>query len=211
MFQQIVLWLFNSSSLCILFVVSGETTEVLPVELSSDSSDSDGSGNEDEQAVLPVTVPVSLPRKKDPNHPFDVFNIRTRTWSQQSTSGSDLDIPSIGNGSNLTYHPDTFSMYLYAGWNEGNFDSEVYRVNIESWKWSKLSPATEMKPTPRYHTAMVLHGNKLCHFGGVGPPITPDQDEGAVYIMYEAHGRRYPFGWNNEYYEFDVHTSKLHT
>jgi len=88
----------------------------------------------------------------------------------------------------------------------------VLRVSVNDWVWKKLEQeAKSIKPSPRYLTAVVQHGDKLCMFGGVGPEIVRGQDDGASYFTYIAHGKTYTFGWNNEYYEFDVNTSEHYT
>ena len=188
-----------------LYFWGGQTADTVTLSNSdSDDSDEEEGGGE----ATSVTVPVNLPRP--PDYPFDVLDIPTRTWTRQPTKGfKEGDIPAVGLGSTLTYHPGTRSMYLCAGWNDGNFDSEVYKVSIDNWMWKKLKQATSVKPSPRYLTAVVLHGDRLCMFGGVGPEIVHDQDLGAQYFTYIAHGKTYTFGWNNEYYEFDVNTSEF--
>ena len=188
-----------------LYFWGGQTADTITLKDSdSDDSDEEEGGGE----ATSVTVPVNLPRP--PDHPFDVLDIPTRTWTRQPTKGfKEEDIPAVGLGSTLTYHPGTHSMYLCAGWNDGNFDSEVYKVSIDNWMWKKLKQATSVKPSPRYLTAVVLHGDRLCMFGGVGPEIVRGQDPGAQYFPYIAHGKTYTFGWNNEYYEFDVNTSEF--
>ena len=134
-------------------------------------------------------------------------------WSRQSTTGIEDDsIPAVGNGSTLTYHCGTNSLYLYGGWNDEQFSSDMYRVcadDSEVWEWEKVKLTSPMQPSPRYLTAVLLHGDKICNFAGVGKPIIEGQDEGAEFIYYEAHGRRYSFGWNNEYYEYDISSCKL--
>ena len=114
-------------------------------------------------------------------------------------------------------------MYLYGGWNEQKFSSDVYCISMEldTWKWKLIVPEGHMKPSPRYLTGVIIHGDKLCNFGGVGPDIVKfrdpndptkvirSQDEGAEYQHYKDKGVDYDFGWNNEYYEFDLKESKV--
>ena len=170
---------------------------------------------EDEQEVFKVII--TLPRSKDRNHPLDVFDLTSLTWSTQTTFGElEKEVPDLGIGSTLSYHKGTHSMYLYGGWNNEKFSSDVYRVSMETWKWEKIAiPDGDIKPTPRYLTGVVIHGDKLCNFGGVGPDIVKikgekypgdvrNQDVGAEYHK----SVEYPFGWNNEYCEFDVIESK---
>ena len=193
-----------------LYFWGGETEDTLSLS-DSDDDDSDDSEEEEgeEERMKSISVPVNLPRP--PDYSFDVLDIPTRMWTRQPTKGlKDGDIPALGIGSTLTYHPGTHSLYLYAGWNESNFDSEIYKVAIDEWIWKKLKQATSVKPSPRYLTAVVLHGDRLCMFGGVGPEIVRNQDPGAQYFNYIAHGKTYTFGWNNEYYEFDINTGEFY-
>ena len=185
----------------------GETEDPI---LSSSESEDDSDSQED--GGMQLTKAVSLPRQTDPQHPFDVFDVKKHVWTRQSTTGlngEEINIPGVGNGSTLTYHPGTNSLYLYGGWNEERFTSEVYKIGANDWIWEKMKLTSLIQPSPRYLTAVVPHGDKICNFAGVGPPIVPGQDEGARFIYYEAHGRRYSFGWNNEYYEFDVISRKF--
>ena len=76
------------------------------------------------------------------------------------------------------------------------------------WEWEKIAiPKDEINPSPRFRTDMLVYGNKLCHFGGVGPEIVRNQDKGATFDFFA--NKKY--GWNNEYYEFDVIKSKLNS
>ena len=197
-----------------LYFWGGETEDTVTLSNSDDDDDDDNDDSEEEEGeeerMKSISVPVNLPRP--PDHPFDVLDIHTLMWTRQPTKGlKHGDVPAVGIGSTLTYHPGTHSLYLYAGWNDGNFDSEVYKVAIDEWMWKKLKQVTSVKPSPRYLTAVVLHGDRLCMFGGVGPEIVRDQDPGAQYFNYIAHGKTYTFGWNNEYYEFDVNTSEFNS
>ena len=170
---------------------------------SMDESDDEDSDGVDQDLVIETVV--TLPRPYDPLHPFDVFDMSMGGWSRQSTHG---EVPSLGLGSSLVAHPESHSLYLYGGWNDSQFSSEVYRVSTETWKWEIVKPATGVKPSPRYLTGVLVHGDRLCMFGGVGPDIVSGQDPGATYVAYEANGIVYPYGWNNEYYEFELKSGK---
>ena len=187
-----------------LYVWGGETVDkVRPYENTSDDSDDE----EDEGDEVEVDVKTTLPRPNDENHPFDVLDMNTLTWSRQRTGG---DAPSLGLGSVLCIHPESRSFYLCTGWNDCNFDSDVYRVSAEDdWNWEVVQPATDVKPSPRYITGICLHGNRLIMFGGVGPGIRLEQDPGSRYIPYTESGRDMGFGWNNHYYEFDINSSEF--
>ena len=70
----------------------------------------------------------------------------------------------------------------------------------------QVQPATMVKPSQRYLTGVVVHMDRLCMFGGTGPDIVRDQDPGATYRPKEENGVVREFGWNNEYYEFNITT-----
>ena len=189
-----------------LYVWGGETADkVCPYENISDDSDDDDddASGEESDADLVIERVTILPRLNHPNHPFDVFDMKTRSWTRQSTGG---DPPLLGLGSSLNVHPESRSFYLCTGWNDGWFDSDVYRISVDSWNWERVEPVTDVKPSPRYSAGMFIHENRLCMFGGVGPEIKKDQDSGAKYIEYPQESLE--FGLNNEYYEFNIGSSK---
>ena len=171
---------------------------------------SDDEDEEEEEEEDPIYKVVTLPRPADERHPFDVFDLMSMTWSIENTHGAtEEDIPDLGIGSTLSYHRDTHSLYLYGGWNKTNFCSDVYCISMDSWSWEKVAVLEgEIKPSPRYLTGVLVHEDKLCNFGGVGRSIVEDQDVGSRYHGYIDKGVVYKYGWNNEYYEFDVITSK---
>lgn len=68
--------------------------------------------------------------------------------------------------------------------------------------------------TSRYLTGVLLHESRLCVLGGVGTDIVKTaegqpQDLGAHYAVAYTQGQG--FGWNNEYYEFDIEYGKTQT
>ena len=196
-----------------LYIWGGNTTDkrypYAELQLSSDSDSDDGDDDNGAPSIDPnlvIETAVTLPRPNDPDHPFDVLDLSTRQWSKQPTYG---DFPSLGLGSSLIAYPPMHSLYLYSGWKDGEFDSEVYKIIVDEWKWEILKPATGVKPSPRYLTGVLVHGNHMSMFGGVGKDIVPDQDPGAKYVAYVNNGVERDYGWNNEYYEFDFYSGKM--
>lgn len=195
-----------------LYIWGGETTrrETLLDLIGA----ADGEGEEEEGLSDPYDVVVTLPCPDDndgehPLMPFDVFDFQTHLWSRQPTSGE--VIPSVGLGSSLVVHLPSRSFVLHGGWNGGSFDSEVYRVSADTWRWVLMEPSTPVKPTPRYLTGVVVHRDRLCVFGGVSPDIKSDpHDPGAEYVEYvdPKSGDGLGFGWNNEYFEFEFSSSE---
>ena len=173
------------------------------VTKSVEVSDSDSESEDSTPKVVQVTKtePVFLPRKGSPK--FDVCDLTTRTWTRQLTLG---DIPDLGNGSTLTYHPGTHAMYLFAGLINRIFSSQIYKISVATWVWEKITLASSDEPSPRYLTGVVLHNDRLCVFAGVSPPpdLSKTFDVGSSYHAYEVNGHRHNFGWNNEYFEFII-------
>ena len=133
------------------------------------------------------------------HHAFDVWDFSTQTWSHQLTGG---DVPDLGLGSSLINYDQ--SLYLYGGKREVSFAGDIYKLSLDNFKWEKIIvlPAT-IKPSPRYTMGFILHNNKLCMFGGVGPNIVENQDLGAEWVKADDG----VYGWNNEYYEFNLKDS----
>lgn len=143
------------------------------------------------------------------SHPFDVFDFTTKMWSHQPTSG---DVPELGIGSSLIAYCGWF--YLYGGlteYEENVFAGDIYKVSMDTFQWKIIAipPAckTTIKPSPRYTAGIILHDDRLCMFGGVGPKIVEDQDPGAEWVK-AVNRDKGAFGWNNEYYEFDLKAGK---
>ena len=151
----------------------------------------------------PLRIARDLPREFDDDHPFDVFSFDTRRWSRQGTTG---DIPNNGLGSVLEYDQERHMLYLFGGWKKQLFDSELYAISLDDFRW-KILPTTDCKPSPRYIAATVLHRNRLCVFGGVGPDTNRGgrkQDPGADDWVLAPIAPNTSYGWNNEYFEYDL-------
>ena len=185
-----------------LYVWGGQTVDKLDLGLELE---------EGEEAWEDMDIIEDLPRSHDPDHPFDVLDLSRVVWSRQPTeptSGEDNEIPALGLGSSLVLEPESECFLLFSGYNDLKFDAEVYRIFPGDWKWKIIKPATEMKPTPRYLTGVIVHHNRLCIFGGVSSNIRPGQDQCAHYVAKMENGIALDYGWNNEYYELDLQTSE---
>ena len=141
-------------------------------------------------------VDETLPNTDD--HFIDVYDILNYTWDRCSTSG---DVPDLGNGSTLVAH--NHYLYLFGGWNEGDFSSDMYRFDTHANSWERIQLSDDKLPSPRYLTAAVLYCDKIYYFGGVGGPVASIQ-HGANYIEFQQHDHSYGFGWNNEMFAFDT-------
>lgn len=139
---------------------------------------------------------------------MDVYDIASSHWERHATRG---DVPDFGNGSTMVSYGD--HLYLFGGWNEGDFTSEVYQINVTTFVWKHLEitqSANVVKPGPRYLTEAVLYNGKMWIFGGVGPPPTTENpiQRGAKYIGFVQYDHDYGFGWNNEMFYFDLDRRK---
>lgn len=183
---------------------------------SSDEEDSEEDGDSDEEQLDPdysIKTVVTLPRPKDPDHPFDVLDLATRTWYRQPTSG---DYPTLGLGSSLNVHHPSRTIILFSGFDELQFDAEVYKVSPDTdWVWKKVEVMSEIKPSPRYLTGVVIYKDRMCIFGGVGKPIrrigVPPtlQDPGGKERIYVEDGEARDYGWTSEYLEFLIKSGEV--
>ena len=131
-----------------------------------------------------------------------MFHFDTRTWTRQATTGS---YPDNGLGSILEYDKEREQLCLFGGWKGQLFDSELYVVSLNDFYWKVLQPSTDCKPSPRYNVASVLHKNKLCVFGGVGPNTNlNDRREDPFADKWVPSPDNNSYGWNNEYFHFDL-------
>ena len=159
---------------------------------------------EDEDYDEVVRTPIDLPRDDDEDKVIDVYDVKNRVWWQHPTRG---DVPRVGLGSKLCVVEA--KLYLYGGWNDYNFNSDLFRLDLSSFIWEKVSPKSNIKPTPVYLTSAVVYKNSICTFGGVGLPVSEEKlkehkNNGLEYHPYSNHP--HPWGRNNEYHEFDVET-----
>ena len=170
----------------LMFVWGGQSSRKV------DDEDSDA---EDEDII----IPIDLPLEEDDNNVIDVFDIDAKLWWHYPTTG---DVPRLGLGSSLCIEGD--HIYLYGGWNNYRFSSELYRLSLSTFEWSSIVPKTDVKPTPVYLTTALAYCNRICTFGGVGFRVSKEKqkENGADYDEYAPDPN--PWGWNNEYHEYDI-------
>ena len=151
----------------------------------------------------PYPVDESLPNTDD--NFIDVYDIHNKVWHQYATSG---DAPDLGNGSTMVAYGH--DLYLFGGWNEGDFSSDLYKFDTNTNTWELIDLADDqVKPSPRYLTDAVLYNHQICIYGGVGPPIDRSAiQQGAEYFGFQQHNHDYGFGWNNEIFLYDIEKSK---
>lgn len=150
-----------------------------------------------ERGMYPVEI--TLPSTED--NFFDVYDLHKNQWQRLSSDG---DVPDVGNGSTMVGY--RHFLYLFGGWNEGDFSSDLYCFDTHTSTWKLVELSSDCKPSPRYLTDAVVYGSNICVVGGVGRPTT--QPPPAQYIEFVQYDHHYGFGWNNDMYLFDVNKSK---
>ena len=158
---------------------------------------------EDEDYGENLRTYFDLPRDGE-DAVIDMYDVKNRVWWHHPTRG---DVPRVGLGSKLCVVEA--KLYLYGGWNDYNFNSDLFRLDLSSFIWEKVSPKSNIKPTPVYLTSAVVYKNSICTFGGVGLKVSEEKlkenkNNGLEYHHYSNHP--HPWGRNNEYHEFDVET-----
>ena len=129
---------------------------------------------------------------------IDVYDVHDKLWYQYSTKG---DVPPPDYGAAMCSH-DSDYLYLFGGYNEFNFSSDLRRLHLSTMVWEKMEPTSPVLPTPVYRTSLVPYRDRLVAFGGVGMQVPNDKlrEAGAEYIACQELPQNY--GHNNEYHEF---------
>ena len=184
-----------------MYLWGGQTSrKTTPAEeYGVDSDDSDGEADSEV-----IVVPVNLPKEDDPNSVIDVYDIGDKLWWHCPTHG---DVPRMGLGPRMCAFGH--SLYLYGGWNKFNFSSDLYRLDLHTYEWRMVALSNDIKPTPVYLTAMMVYEGLICTFGGVGLKVTAKKLEESGADYHHFSDRPQPWGWNNEYHEFNVKDSTL--
>ena len=186
---------------------------VLLTQRLPDDSSSEEDSDDDEDTLLP-SVPGIPPgvlrvRKSLPiteKKLIDVYDIRDKLWYQYGTSG---DVPSPDYGATMCVLND--HIYLYGGYNDFHFSSDLYRLDLSTMIWKMMEPSTDIKPSPVYCTAMLSHKTRLVTFGGICGVVPEEKqvESNSTYHEYESMPR--PHGCNNEYHEFSLEDCKCYT
>ena len=185
-----------------LYVWGGVTTEhIYPPENEEEEDDDDSESDDSDGPSSPALVKLRklLPDPKD--NFVDVFDTATRLWWHYTTTG---DVPPGDYGSSLCPWENQF-IFLFGAYNGLNFSSTLYRLNVETFEWTKIEPNTPTLPLPSARVGMVDYHQHLCVFGGVCARPPDERRKVNPSLLYEetARGNK-PWGWSNEYCEFNV-------
>ena len=97
---------------------------------------------------------------------------------------------------------DSDYLYLFGGFNDFNFSSDLRRLRLSTMVWEKMEPTSPVLPTPVYRTSLVPYKDRLVVFGGVSMQVSDDKlrEAGAEYTTCQE--VLHDYGHNNEYHEF---------
>ena len=179
-------------------------SEQLPEDSSSDDEDSDEEGSTPFPSVAGIPSGVLRVRKNLPHTKeklIDVYDIRDKLWYQYGTSG---DVPPPDYGATMCVLND--HIYLYGGYNDFHFSSDLYRLDLSTMIWKMMEPSSDIKPSPVYRTSLIEFAarNHLIAFGGVCGEV-PREKLAEAHADYREHqATPHSYGCNNEYHEYDV-------
>lgn len=121
-------------------------------------------------------------------HAFDPY---TETWSQLHPAGT----PPAGFVSSACASSG-HHLYAYGGW-DGSYDGSLHLLDTVTSVWTKLPGSGPMR---KHSCGMVVYGNKLVLFGGIGIPSGPTQPGSEFLLDKDTDGH----GWTNELHTYDL-------
>ena len=157
---------------------------------------------------FPLNVP--LPEEGDDDYPIEEYDITEKRWQRHKTTGkgrNETNIPAFGFGSVMVSMGGL--VYLFGGWNDQEFSSDIFRLDLVSMEWERLECRDGHPPVGKCHCGMVQHDGRLIVFGGIGAAGEAGRGGGAVYITCHDTKVTYDYCWNNELHSFDPTTGKL--
>ena len=151
---------------------------------------------------------VTLPEEDDEDYPIEEYDITEKCWRRHKTTGKDGDetnIPAFGSGSVMVSMGGL--VYLFGGWNNQEFSSDVFRLDPVGMEWEKLEHRDGRRdgrpPVNKCFSGMVQHDGKLIIFGGIGAAGPTGRGGGAQYITCRDSKIIHDYCWNNELHSFD--------
>ena len=159
---------------------------------------------------FPLNIP--LPEEGDEDYPIEEYDITEKCWRRHKTTGKDGDetnIPAFGFGSVMVSMGGL--VYLFGGWNDQEFCSDIFRLDPVGMEWERLQHKHGHPPASKCHCGMVQHDGKLIVFGGIGEAGQAGRGGGAQYITCHDTTLNYDYCWNNELHSFDPTSGKRWT
>ena len=181
---------------------------LITYRMPDESSSEDDSESDSDEEETPFTSVAGIPpgvlrvRKSLPltdEKLIDVYDIKEKLWYQYRTAG---EVPPPDYGTAMCERNGY--IYLFGGYNDFNFSSDLYRLNLSNLTWKKMAVSTDTSPSPVYCTALIPYMSHLIAFGGICGVVPEEKQRtsGSAYHEYETLPR--PHGCNNEYHEFSL-------
>ena len=149
-------------------------------------------------------IDIELPNPDDETDTaIEVYDMIQGQWYKYDTKGV---VPQLGSGSTICVVGN--KLYVFGGSNDDDFSSDVFILDTTTFVWEFVKTITG-GPVPKSRAGMVVYGEKLIVFGGVGKPFSSYRSDGASYIANRGFSFEFGYGWNNELHEFDSKTSTL--
>ena len=185
---------------------------VVTERMEDDSSDESDSEDDSPGPPTAGSLPPGIIRTRR-NLPhteknlIDVYDVHDKLWYQYSTKG---DVPPPDYGAAMCVHGPDY-LYLYAGYNEFNFSSDLYRLQLSTMVWEKMEPTNSVRPTPVYRSSILPYKDRLVVFGGISLPVSDEKlrEANAQFTVRVRRVMPTEFGHNNEYHEFYVSKGEL--
>ena len=129
------------------------------------------------------------------------FHQRKETW--RSRPANVQPYPGLYHGASAY---SGSHLYLYGGKSGTVYSDSLYRLDISSFEWLRLTSG----PSRKDGCGMVYHKGKLVLFGGYGFPSLPIQS-GARFVKRSDLVTNMNKGWLNELHCFNLNKGKVHS
>ena len=127
-----------------------------------------------------------------------VYNVQTEQWTLTPTTGPPPPGYCHGACTSICNH-----LYCFGGWNGSSRINDLYKLNLETFQWSKVYPknAPSEWPIGKVVCGLVSSSERtLACFGGWGIEPTHVQ-HGSTHIRDRTGSG---IGWTNEFHLFDI-------
>ena len=132
----------------------------------------------------------------------EVCDLDSMEWRRISTRGQ---IPILGKGTVCGMYG--CHVFVFSGLDDEDYRNDLYRLDLERLVWRKM-PVHGVPPCPRSYGGMVVHGDCLIVFGGIGKPLKasglPSSDLGGEVIKDTKFGGEFESEWNNYIHEYST-------
>lgn len=131
---------------------------------------------------------------------LEVCDLETMEWRRQQTYGSSF--PIFGKGAFSAVSKD--HIYVFGGLDDVDYRNQLFQLNLEDFSWKELTKVGS--PSPRAYGGMVVHGECVIVFGGIGTSSLHASEKGAKTIKDDKFGGDIINEWNNSIHEYNTVT-----